>query len=327
MPQSTQLGVKKETTWGTAVVVDRFYEYESESITPTVERVEGTFMRAGTRGMREDRFIPYVSSYTGAVKMPVLTKTFGLWLEHMLGTVASGSVSDSTYTHTGTIATLCGKGLTVQVNRPLGACGDTDQAFTFEGGKVADFTLSCEQGGYATFEANMVFEAGTTATALATASYVTGMELMPFGLSSLTVGGSQLDVKSWSVKCNNGLATDRKMVRSSYQIKEPIENARREVEFTATCDFEALADVYNRAVSSTASGALAAVVITTLGPTLVGATTYPGLVITMDKVRFDSGFPTVGSPDITEIQLTGKALVPVSGNQLSVAFRSSESTP
>lgn len=326
MPLTTQLGFKDESTYGTAVTVDRFAEYESESIGPDRATIESPVMRSGTRGMREDRFIPYVPSCSGGITMPVLTKGFGWWLKHMLGASSTGTVSDSTYTHTGTIATLCGDSFTLQLNRPLGACGDTDQAFTYEGGKITDWTLSCEQGGYVKAEMNMVFEAGTTATGLASASYPTGMELMPFGASSLTLAGSAFPVKQWSVSCNNGLKTDRMHVRGSYQIKEPIESAFREVTFSATCDYEALADVYNRVVSSTASGSMAAVVITSLGPTLAGVSAYPGLIITMDKVRFDEGHPNVSGPDMTEIAITGKALIPASGTWLSVAFRSVDAT-
>lgn len=331
MPLTTQLGVKAETTWGTAVTVDRFFEFESETIKPDAKRVESAVLRSGTKGMREDRFVPYVSSYAGSVTMPVLTKGFGFFLQHMIGgSVTTGSLTDSTYTHTATLnssATLCGKGFTAQFNRPLGDCQQTDQAFTYEGGKVSSWKVSCDQGGAVMAELSLVFEAGTTATALATASYPTGMELFPFGASSLTIAGSAVDVKSWSVECDNGLKVDREMIRSSYSIKEPVESSMREVTFSATLDYDALATVYNRVISSTSSGAMAAVVITSLGPTLAGTTTYPGLVITMDKVRFDDGVPNVSGPDMAEIQLTGKALIPASGTWLSVAYRSTETTP
>lgn len=331
MPLTTQLGVKAETTWGTPVTVDRFFEFESESIVPDAQRVEAVVLRSGTKGMREDRFVPYVSSYAGGITLPVLTKGFGFFLQHMVGgSVTTGSLTDSTYTHTVTLnssASLTGKGFTAQLNRPLGSDQQTDQAFTYEGGKITSWKLSCEQGGALMAELSTVFEAGTTATALATASYPTGMELFPFGASSLTIGGSSVDVKSWSVECNNGLKVDRQMIRNSYSIKEPIESGLREVTFTATLDYEALATVYNRVISTTTSGAIAAVVITSLGPTLAGTTTYPGVVLTMDKVRFDQGAPNVAGPDMAEIQLTGKALVPASGTWLSVAYRSVDSTP
>ena len=31
LPVNSQFGFKKETTWGTAVTVDKFFEYETES--------------------------------------------------------------------------------------------------------------------------------------------------------------------------------------------------------------------------------------------------------------------------------------------------------
>lgn len=326
MPLRTQFGVKTETTWGTPVVVDRFFEFDSESINPEIGTWEAAALRASTRGLREDRFARWVTGYAGSVTMPVLTKGWGIWLQHILGSVATAGPTDSTYTHTGTIGTLCGKGFTAQVNRPLGACGDTDQAFTFEGGKVNTCKISQEAGGVVMCDLDVLFEAGTTATALATASYGTGMEPLPWGSTSLTIAGTATPVQSWAVTVNNGLQGDRMKVRGSTQRQEPVETALREITFECVTDFESLVD-YNRVVAATAAGTLAAVVITANGPTLLGTTAYPGLTITMDKVRFDeAGGPTVGGTDIMQLSLKGKALVPVSGSWLSLAYRTADAT-
>lgn len=339
MPLTTQMGWKKEVSYGSAMVVDRFQEFESESITPDMRRIEPTILRAATRGMREDRFIPYVAGYAGSIAFPVMSKQFGGWLEHMIGgTTATGALTDSSYTHTATLAgttSLSGKGFTLQMNRPLGESGTTDQAFTYAGGKIASWTLSCEQGDIVKFEADVLFASGTTATALAVASYPTGLEFLPFGLSQVTVAGLSVPVTSWSVQCDNALKDDRFYIRNSYDRKEPIENGYREITVSFTMDFEAITDgtpagklgVYNRVIATIPANSLASVVIATTAPTLIGATTYPALTITMDKVRIDEGAPTVDGPEQTMIDVTGKALVPASGTWLSVAYRSTESTP
>jgi hypothetical protein len=52
----SQFGAKKETTWGTAVTVDKFFEYESESLSLDQTYYDGLGLRAGrTFGRRRGR--------------------------------------------------------------------------------------------------------------------------------------------------------------------------------------------------------------------------------------------------------------------------------
>jgi hypothetical protein len=48
LPVNSQFGFKKETTWGTAVTVDKFFEYENESFAGTSEYYDGVGLRADT---------------------------------------------------------------------------------------------------------------------------------------------------------------------------------------------------------------------------------------------------------------------------------------
>lgn len=49
------LGAKDEATFGTAIAVDKFYEFNSESIAPSYERIESEALRVGTKFARTDR--------------------------------------------------------------------------------------------------------------------------------------------------------------------------------------------------------------------------------------------------------------------------------
>jgi hypothetical protein len=158
MPISSQLGVKKEVTYGTAVTVDRFAEFLSESMQLETGRAESKALRTGQRVQRSDRFIPYITGVSGSVELEPLSKGFGFWLEHMLGQVATTGPVDGAYTHTASIATLCGKSFTMQANRPFGACGDTNQAFTWEGLKISKWELALDAEGLLTFSADLVGE-------------------------------------------------------------------------------------------------------------------------------------------------------------------------
>jgi len=342
MPMNTQLGVKTESTWGTPVVVDTFFEFENESVVAEVSLIEPPAMRTTTRTQRQDRWVRGITGHAGSVSVPVMTKEWGLWLEHLVGgTVTTSSIVDSTYTHSADVGSLCGKGFTLQLNRPYGACGDTNAPFTYEGGKIGNWSLTQEQGGIVMMSADMSFEAMLQTTSLASASYTAGMEFLPWGASSITVGGLSLPVTNWTVSCNNGLKDDRLMIRSSYARREPVEASMREIMFEATCDFEALIDgtpaatvgfaqkIWTTAgLAATAADSVEAVVITCNGPTLLGATTYPGLTITMSAVRFDEANPNVSGPDMTTISVKGRALVPTSaGSTCGLAYRTADATP
>lgn len=327
MPLATQLGYKKESVYGTAVVVDTFHDYETESINPVVERYDSPALRT-TRGPRDDRFFPWVAGYDGTIRLPVMTKGFGFWLEFLTGgdAATTGPTETSVYTHTANIGSLCDDSFTLQIDKPLGVCGDDDQAFTYAGCKVSQWTLSQEAGGVLVAELDIMAQTGTTATAKASATYVTGLEFIPWTSTSLTIGGTSVPVKSWSVQCNNQLE-DRRLINGTAFRAKPVENAYRDITFSCTCDFEALATIYNRVVSATVAGTLAQVVITANGPTLLGTTLYPGLTITMPSVRFDEGFPNVQGPGMIEISASGKALVNTSGVQCTLAYRTSQATP
>lgn len=340
MPLNTQLGVKAETTYGTAVVVDQFFEFENESITPNVELIAPQVMRTTSRTVRYDRFVRGVTGHAGSVSLPVMTKDWGFWLEHLVGgsVTTPGSPTDSTYTHTADIGSLCGKGFTLQLNRPRGICGDTNQAFTYAGGKVLDWTISCETGGVVMLEANCWFQSMLMTTALASASYAAGMEFLPWGASSITVGGLSLPVSNWSVSCDNGFQ-ERPRINNSYAYGEPVEGMR-EITFEATCDLEAYVDgtpsgkagLFNKIVTTgglaaTVADSYEAVVITSNGPTLAGSTTYPSLVITMSACRIDEAFPNIDGPDMTEITVRGTAMVPSSGSTCRLAYTTTDANP
>ena len=119
-----QLGVKAESTYGTGVTVDCFYEFDSESLAVEVGRVESSAIRAGSRAMRSDRRVPYIMGASGSFQMPVLSKGFGFWLAQCLGTVGTaGPAETSVYTHTGTIGSMTGDMFTAQVGVPQAGGG------------------------------------------------------------------------------------------------------------------------------------------------------------------------------------------------------------
>jgi hypothetical protein len=320
-----QLGVKAEATYGTAVTVDRFFEFDSESLAVEVGRVESSGIRAGSRAMRSDRRVPYVIGAGGSVQMSVLSKGFGFWLDKCLGTVTTGSAAETVvYTHTGTVGSLTGKMFTAQVGIPQ-AGGATITPKTATGGKVKSFELSCAAGEALSFSADLDFQNLEHSTALATASYPSSTELLTFVGGSVTVGGSSVDVRSFSVKVDNGLATDRRFVRSSALKKEPVEAGHRKVDVELGLDFDSTAH-QDRILAATAAGAQAAVVLTCAGLTTIGSTLKPTVTITLPVVMFDGDTPTVGGPDLVTESVKGMALFDGTNSPISIAYKTLDAT-
>ncbi len=320
-----QFGVANESTFNTPVTVTRFFEYESEGIEESYGRTQGDPLRVGSGFVRSDRFTPYFEGAAGNVQMSVLTKGFGFWLRHMMGgTVATSGPAESTvYTHSVTEGDLFGDSFTLQVNRPFHPSG-TNQAFTYAGCKVTDWTISNAVDGNLLLELGIDAASVSTATALATASYPTGMEPLTWAGGLVTIGGTNVDVTEVSVKVDNGLKTDRRFIRQGTAKKEQTA-ARRKAEFSLKLDFESLA-MRTYVASATAAGARATFSATWRGPSLLGTTIYPEFTITAPVARFDDWKASVGGPEALEQEVGGEILYDGTSSPLTLTYKSADTT-
>ena len=319
-----QLAVKDESTYGTAVVVDRFFEYESESIEESEGRTEGDPLRVGSGFVRNDRFTPYFSGASGSVQLAVMTKGFGWWLKHMLGASSTAGPAETVvYTHTGVEGELYGDSFTLQVNRPFHPAG-TNQAFTYEGGKVAEWGLSNSVDGNLLLDLSLDFEQVATATALASASYPASMENFTWAGGVVSIGGSAYDLSEFALNVNNGLNVDRRQIRGNTDKKEPTAS-RREATFSIKADFDSLTQ-RNRAHATTRSAALAQIIATWTGPTLLGSTLYPEYKVTIPACRFDEWKGATEGTDAIEQELSGVVRYDGTNSPITVAIKNADAT-
>lgn len=317
---SAQLGAKTEVTYGTPITVDQFFDFNSESVTATYGRIESDSMRPGRQFRSDTRFTNYIEGASGDLELEVGSKGFGFWLLHSLGSVSTGALTDSTYTHTFTPANLNGKSFTCQIGRPF-YTGSSVQAFTYDGGKVTSLELSNSNDGNLMATIGCDFRNEATATALATASYPTGVESFSWVGGTVTIGGTQFDVTEASVSLDNALATDRRYLRGSQFKKEPQTDDYREVEFELEADFDSLTQ-QARVAAATTAGSIATTVLRWQATTLAGAATYPSLTVTING-RFDEFEANVGGPDSIMQSLSG---VGVGASAISIAYTSTDVT-
>lgn len=323
--QDFQLGVKSEVTYGTAVTVDRFFEYDSESISETYGRTEGDPLRVGSGFRRSDRHTPYIAGASGSVTMAVLTKGFGFWLPHMMGAVATTGPAETTaYTHTGTEATLYGDSFTLQVNRPFNPAG-TNQAFTYAGGKVTNWALRNSTDENLLLELGVDFASVATGTALATASYPTGMENLTWAGGLVTIAGDAYDVSEIAIECDNGYpADDGRQIRRNTQKKERA-NGGRSATFSLTADFESLTQ-RNRAAATARADNVVSLVASWRGPTLLGTTIYPSLTVTCTAARFDTWEGATEGRDAIMQNLSGEIRWDGTNSPIELEYVSADST-
>jgi len=323
----SQFGVAKETTWATPVTVSRFFEFTSEGVKPVVGRVESKGIRAGARAFRNDRSQPVAKGAAGSVEFEVPTKGFGFWLEHMFGgSVVTAGPTDANYTHTATIGSLSGKGLTAQVGRPFNPSG-TMQAFTASGGKVTSWTLGMDKEGLLMCSLDLDFATHTTATALATATYPAGFVQFPWSSAGISIGGSTVCVTKFEVKCDNGLATDNFMICNSTTKHEPVEGGLRKIEWSAECEFSDMTQV-NRVLSASRTGMITPIVATFTGPEIHGGATLPQLTLTLPAARVDDGLPEVKGTDPLLLSLSGIATDDgTATTACQITYRTTDSTP
>lgn len=307
---ASQLGLKEEVTWGTAVTPDRFYEIRSLSIKQEIERIESEAIRAGTRVMRSDDWLAGRKVVAGDIELELSSKNWALLGKHMFGGIVTAGAGP--YTHTLTPGDLTGKGLTIQGGLPDTA--GTVQPFTWAGCKVASWEMSFDNQGLVPVTLSVVGKSETTATGLATAAYTSSNALLSFTHGAITLGGSSFKVRSGSLSGDNGLNAERFYVGQD-ATSEPLEAALRDYSGTLECDFESLT-AYNRFVNGTE----AALVLTfTRSADIVQITT---------NVRFDGETPDVSGPDILTQTLPFKCVGSTTdASAITMVVTSSEATP
>lgn len=319
---AAQMGLKAETTYGTAVTVDRFFYFESGYIVP-VSRKRRVQARGAGIVDRTNMSTTVTVGGKGQFTIPVMDKSMGIWNKILLGANVSAQVGGTTeYTHTGTIDTttaMQGVSYTVQIGVP-GTDG-TVRTMTGEGGKCTSWELKCDEGGNISLTTDWDFETVVTNTALASASYPSGWTPYVSEDCAVTIGGSAAFVRSWSIKGEPSFDLDRRG-QSTYLHKEPLWNGPYNVDATLDLEFEDLTHV-----TSWLAGTQAAAVITVTGDTIPSEANPFKMTATFGKqdIVLD-GDPKVTDDGIVRQSLTLHALNDGSTTPFTLLWNNNDST-
>ena len=188
-----QVGMKKETTYGTGVTVDRFYEIlpdSSHDFDPEI--IQGVGLRTGDGHRLSARRTPGTGKGDLTVKVEVISKSFGVLLESFAPAIAINNVTGSMYQiralSTGT--TTLSNSYTIQVGVP--DMTGTVRPYTYAGCVAKSFEIDAPSRGVPTLSVSFWASSVTTGTALATASYASSPTIFTdqSGKAGVTLGGA-----------------------------------------------------------------------------------------------------------------------------------------
>lgn len=316
------IGLKAESTYGTAVTVDRFFYAKSFHVTPVLRKRRVTARGAGIVD-RTNMSQTVVVGYKGQMVLPVMDKSFGIFNKMILGANTTAQVAATTeYNHTGIIdLTTAMQGVMYTVQGQVPGTDGTVRTFTGEGGKATDWELKCADGDNVDLTVNWDFETGATNTAVAAASYPSGWTPMVSEDVAWTVGGSAVFVKSWSIKGGPTWDLDRRG-QSTILHKEPLWVGPYNIDFELDCEFEDLTHT-----ASIIAGTQQAAVCTITGDLIPSEATYYRSVLTFAKMDLQQNDnPVVDGDGIVRQKLMGHVLYDGSTAPLSWLVANADST-
>lgn len=298
------LHIGRETVYGTPVAPTRSYEAYSDAHNRTQEYLTSTGMRSGLHGTRADRRRPINMGATGTIEVDVLNKGMGLLLQAAFGppviTTPVGGDAARLHTYTTSSGGPTGESVTAQWAR-----APVDGAlvpFAYHGGKVTSWTfaqeVASEEAGLlkATFE--MDYEDETTDQALATPVYPAATAPYGWPDCAITIGGSSVCMRSFSVNGDNNLKTDRRLLCAGSSLKrEPVRQGLPTYEGEMAVDFEDVTE-YNRFKD----GAVFEVVATWTGAIIEGSLPF-FFRITLPAVQYSGSSPEVTNDDLPSVPL------------------------
>lgn len=332
-----QLGYKLETTVGTPVTVDKFLEFNSEGFEFDPGYIEPTGLRVGTKFKRGSRLVQSRKMVTGSIEVNHSTRLMGaLWKLALGSSVTTPTlILGSAYSQVHQTGDLLGKSATFQIGRPEPST-QTVKPHTIAGCKCTGWEFSVSDNEVAKMSLDLDGWDEATATALATASYVTAEE---FNFSQVTefsigntiagttplteTGGSAVTaiVKSLSLKGDNALATERFGLGNAGVKKEQLENGIPTI--TGTLEAEYLqSEWYTPFKANTATS-----LVVRFEGSIISGTDKNTLEFIVPEIRIKKVTPKVTGPDLVQAGVEFEVYTNATGqNPFQVKIISADAT-
>lgn len=247
----SQCALAAETTYGTIVTPNRFFEYASENMNLSRSFLLSSQLRAGRMYQSSPRRSATTRSAAGTVALEVPTAGFGPWLNLLHGNTVVPAKEAATvmYKQVHNIGTTdpFGKSVTLQIGKPNTA--GTVEPYTYPGSIATSLAFSCQTGGFLDVTATLDSQDEQTGTGLAAASYPTGLESFNFTQCVVKVNSvTQTQVRGVTVTINGPRDTSRYYLGAEKKAV-PLTNAYNGAAISLTVDYldQSLYTLFNNA--------------------------------------------------------------------------------
>src|SRR5215831_1832283 len=187
-----QFGLKLETTVGTPITVDRFFEVTDANPTLNPTYIQSDGIKSGKRFRRVAQVGISKRTAGGDVTMPMTKKNQGMLWKLLIGSAGTAVLDGTTaYKQIHTPGTTTkGISATMQVGKPEPATG-TIQAMTYKGSKITDWEVDIADGAETMLKFTFDAWDEDASTALAAASYIANNDTWNFADATVfTLGGT-----------------------------------------------------------------------------------------------------------------------------------------
>ncbi len=301
--QDASVGISvAESTYGTAVVTTRWYEFLSETLDYRKNVKQGAGIRVGGRIARDGRRNVTTHDGGGDVVMECASKGMGLWWQLNVGGGTSTLVSGATYQQNFVDSDTPGS---VTLQKGLPEAGGTVDAYTLPGSMVTQWELDFTQGDIVTLKSTIDAQDVVSSIGYAAPSYpAEPVNLYQFAGGSIytgaftapttnmmAIGATALaNVQGGTIICNNNLKVDRNNLNSAGKKRKPT-NGLGAISGTLSVEYDSTA--FRDAVI--ADTPMALVLTYTAGALGVGLET---LQVAIPCVRFEGTLPLSNGTDL-----------------------------
>jgi len=315
------LGIKTEATFNTAVTVDRFYEFNSESTKYVKNTVVGQGLRAGGLVPRSQRRVVTTFAASGDFEIDLPSKGLGLLLAHAMGSFPTPSTTAGVSTYVFTLGDPYTKSFTTEVGVPEYDGQMTSKKLT--GCKIASFDLSVGAGDIAKGKFS-IDAAGLTQTeaSVATPSFSASTNLFHFAQGVITdnVSTTYANIKDFDLNVDNALKTDRYNLGSLGAKQEQIINGFRNITGKITAEFTDVV-LLAKFLADTTAG----LKLTFTGAAIGSGSEYETFEIKLPAVKFDGDTPAVAGPGVIDVTFNFTAYDDGTNAPLTITYKTTDS--
>ena len=315
---SNQLGIAEEASYGTYQAPTRFFEFLSEGLQPDKRMLASR--SAGDQFLRSGQHRHYIAGGGGPIELPFMNQGMGIWLKHMLGSIATAQVgATAEYTHTATPASDGGFGDYLTVQKGLAQTGGTVTPFNFLGSKITEWEFRQPLDDNLVLALTLDAKTVERTSALAAASYPASLVPLSFIDATLTIDGTETCVRELRVRGARAMNINRRCLGNSK--REPIANGEFVIGGTLTREFEGT-DQYDDWIAGTEA---ALVATWAYGEVESGGNPFK-LVITLPAVVYTGEAPAANGSETVMQNLPSQAVYNGTDPIITIAYHTTDTT-